>query len=97
MRRPRKPIEGLLERAPFEIVLRLGVIRIASRIDLIAAGAEQRRGEQLCDGAQQAHGKIDRRGRSEAQLPRGRLVRIYRPWRRLGACYVLWVGFGDRR
>ena len=56
---PCKPIKGLLERAPFEIVLYLGVICVALRIDLIATGAEQHQGKQLHDGAQQAHGKID--------------------------------------
>ena len=80
MSRLGEPIEGLLERPPVKIVLGLGVIRVASRIDLGTTGAEQRRGEQLRDGAQQANGKIDRHGRSEAQLPRGRLVCVYRPW-----------------
>ena len=55
-------IQCLLERPPIEILLRLRVVLVAPRVDLIAASAEQCRGEQLRDGAQQAHGEIDRRG-----------------------------------
>ena len=45
MRCLRKLIEGLLEHPPIKIVLGLGIIRLASRIDLIAASAEQCKAE----------------------------------------------------
>ena len=59
MGRLRKRIEGSVEHPPSEIALRLRVVGVAPYIDLVSAGAEQRRGEQLRDGAQQAHGEID--------------------------------------
>ena len=97
MRRLRKRIERLVNRPPTKIVLRLRIVRVAPCIDLVSTRAEQRRGEHLCDGAQQANGEIDRRRRGKAQLARGRLVRVRRPWRRLGARNILWVRFGDGR
>ena len=97
MHRLRKRVEPLLKRPPRKIVLRRRIVRIAPCVELVSARAEQRRGEHFRDGAQQAHGEIDRRGRGEAQLARGRLVRIRRPWRRLGARDVLGVRFGDDR
>jgi len=97
MRRLRKRIERLLKRPPRKIVLCLRIVRVAPRVELVSARAEQRRREHFRDGAQQANGEIDRRGRGEAQLARGRLVRVRRPWRRLGARDVLWVRFGDDR
>ena len=97
MRRQRKSIERLLKRPPIQIRLRLRIIRIALRVDLIPAGAKQRRGEHLRDGAQQAHGEVDRGGRGKTQLARGRLVRVRRPGRRLGARDVLRVRLGDGR
>jgi hypothetical protein len=47
----RKRIEGLAERPPSKITLRLRVVGVAPYIDLVSAGAEQRRGEQLRDSA----------------------------------------------
>jgi hypothetical protein len=95
MCRLRKGIEGLFERPPIEITLRLRVVRIASRINLISAGAEQGRREQPRNGAQQAHGEIDSVGRGEAQLSCGGFVRVGGPGRRLGARDVLRVRLGD--
>ena len=62
MRRLRKSIEGLFERPPIEITLRLRIIGIALRINLVSASAEQGRREQPRDRAQQAHGEIDSPG-----------------------------------
>ena len=80
MRRLRKRIERLLKRPPAKISLRLRIVRVAFCVDLVSARAEQRRGEHFRHGAQQANGEIDRRRRGEAQLARGRLVRVRRPW-----------------
>lgn len=91
MRCLRKSIEGLVECPPIQITLRLYIVRVAPRVDLISTGTEQRRGEQLRDCAQHTHSKIDRRGRSEAQLSRRRLVRVHQPGRRLGARDILRV------
>ena len=91
MRRLRKGIEGLIERPPTEVTLRLRVMCIALRINLISTGTEQHRGEQPRDGAQQVRGKIDRVGRGKAQLSCGRLGRVGRPRRRFGARDVLRV------
>ena len=66
MRRLRESVEGLFERLPIEIALRLHIIRIASRINLITAGAEQSGREQPRNRAQQARGEIDSVGRGEA-------------------------------
>ena len=60
-----KPVEGLVKRSPIEIVLRLCVGLVAPRVDLVATGAEQRRGKEFRYRAEQARGKVDRRGRSE--------------------------------
>lgn len=95
MRRLRKSVEGLFKRPPIEITLHLRVIRIASRINLISSSTEQSRREQPRDRAQQFHGKIDSTGRGEAQLSCGRLVRVGRPRRRLGARDVLRVRLGN--
>ena len=92
-----KGIEGLFERPPIEITLRLGIIRIASRINLISTCAEHGRREQPRDRAQQAHGEIDSARRGEAQLPCGRFVRIGGPGCRLGARDVFRVRLGDDR
>jgi len=97
MRRLGKRIERLVKRPPTKIILRLGIVRVAPCVDLVPARAEQRRGEHFRDGTQQANGEIDRRRRGEAQLARGGLVRVRRPWRRLGARDMLWVRFGDGR
>jgi hypothetical protein len=97
MRRLGKRIKGLVERPPTEIVLRLCVVLVAPRVDLVAAGGEQRRGEELCSGAQQAHGEVDRRGRSEAQLACGRLVGVLPPGCRLCARDVFRMRFRDDR
>lgn len=95
MRRLRERIERLLERPSREIGLSLRVVRVAPRVDLVSARAEERRGEHARDGAQQADGEVDRPGRGEAQLARRRLVRVHQPGRRLGARDVLRVRFGD--
>ena len=95
MRRLRKSIEGLFERPPIEITLRLLIIRIASHINLISSSAEQGRREQPRDRAQQAHGEVDSARRGEAQLSCRRLVRVGGPGRRLSACDVLRVRLGD--
>ena len=97
MRRLGKRIERLVKRPPTKIVLCLRIVRVAPRVDLVSARAEQRRGEHFRDGAQQANGEIDRRRRGEAQLACGRVVRVRRPWCRLGARDILWVRFGDGR
>ena len=97
MCRLRKRIEGLIECPPIEIALRLRVVFVAPHVDFVSAGAEQRRGNQLRDGAQQTHREIDRGGRGEAELSRGRLVRVRRPGRRAGARNVLRVRIGDSR
>ena len=65
-----KRVKGLVEHPPSKITLRLRIVGVAPHIELVSAGAEQRRGEQLSDGVQQAHGEIDRRGRTSAAVPR---------------------------
>jgi hypothetical protein len=97
MRRLRERIEGLIEGPTAELLLRLRVVLVARQVDLVAASAEQRRGELLRDCAQQVDCEVDRCGRRDAQLACGRLVRVRRPWRRLGACDVLRVCLGDGR
>jgi hypothetical protein len=80
-----KHVQGFVERLSSEILLGLRVILMAPRVDLIAASGEQRRGKELCSSTQQTGREIDRRGRGEAQLARGRLVGVRPPGRRIGA------------
>jgi len=95
MCRLRKRVQGLLDRPTSEVLLRLRVVLVAIRIDLVAAGVEHRRREHLRDGAQEAGREFDRGGRREAQLARGRLVRELGPRRRFGARDVFRVRLGD--
>ena len=97
MRRLRERIESLREVPAAELLLRLRVVLVALRVDLVTARAEKRRGEQLRGRTQQADGEVDRRGRREAQLTRGRLARIRDPRRCLGACDIFWISLGDGR
>ena len=53
-------IKGLFECPSINIMLRLCIIRVASRIDFVSTRAEQRRRVQLRDCTQHSHRKIDR-------------------------------------
>ena len=97
MRSLRERIEGLIEGPTSELLLRLRIILVTWQVDLVAARAEQRRGKLLRNCAEQVDGEVDRRGRRDAQLACGRLVRVCCPWCRFGACDVLRVCLGDDR
>jgi hypothetical protein len=91
MRRLRECVEGLFDGSAVEILRRLRVVLVTLRVDLIAPCAEQCRGEQLCGRAQQISCEVDHRGRCEAQLACGRLVRVSNPRCCPGACDIFWV------
>lgn len=69
----RKGVQRLLERLPAGVQRTLGlrVLRVAVRIDLVAAGAEERRGEELGRGGDEVGGEGDGGGGSNAQLAGG--------------------------
>jgi hypothetical protein len=93
MRGLRKRVQGFVERPSSEILLRLRVILIAPRVDLVTASGEQRRGKEFRSGTQQTGREIDRRGRGEVQLARGRFVGVRKPGLRIGARDVLRIRF----
>ena len=97
MRSLRERIEGLIEGPTSELLLRLRIVLITWQVDLVAARAEQRRGELLRNCAKQVDSKVDRRGRGDAQLACGRLVSVRCPWCRFCACDVLRVCLRDDR
>ena len=66
MRSLRERIEGLIEGPTSELLLRLRIVLITWQVDLVAARAEQRRGELLRNCAEQVDGEVDRRGRRDA-------------------------------
>jgi hypothetical protein len=91
MRRLSECIEGLFDCPAAKILRRLRVVLVTLRVDLVAPCAEQCRGEQLRGRAQQIGREVDHRGRREAQLARGRLVRVSNPRCCLGACDIFRV------
>ena len=93
MRRLRECVEGLFDCPAVEILHCLRVVLVALRVDLVAPCAEQRRREQLRGRAQQIGREVNHRGRREAQLARGRLVRVSNPRCCLGACDIFRVCF----
>lgn len=62
MRSLRERIEGLNEGPTSELLLRLRVVLVTRQVDLVAARAEQRRGELARDCGEQVDGEVDRRG-----------------------------------
>ena len=97
MRSLRERIEGLNEGPTSELLLRLRVVLVTWQVDLVAARAEQRRGELARDCSEQVDGEVDRCGRGDAQLACGRLVRVCCPGCRFCACDVLRECLGDGR
>lgn len=92
-----KHVQSFVERPSSEILLRLWVIVVAPDVDLVTAGSEQRGGKQFSSGAQQARREVDRRGRGEAQLARGRLVGVRTPGLRIGTCNMFRICIRDGR
>ena len=62
MRSLRERIEGLNEGPTSELLLRLRVVLVTWQVDLVAARAEQRRGELARDCSEQVDREVDRRG-----------------------------------
>ncbi len=60
MRRLRERVQSLLDCPTCEVLLRLRVVLVAIRIDLVAARVEHRRRKHLRGRAQEARREVDR-------------------------------------
>ena len=77
MRRDRELAQRLLEREArrVQLLLRLLILGVAVHVELIAAGAHDRRGEHLGHRGQKRRGEVGRRVGCEAELAGGRFYR----------------------